>query len=435
MNYLNHKSYNLLIDFINVLLGFLASFALIGICIILTTRDTGSIYLSFILLPAPFISCLAIRYLKHIWSFLALHFILIAVYSFTGVNAFVTAFYVIYLILLTIIAFSKKLKPEPVVKTNSSLLFLSVFVILYLVNRYFDLADLDVLLLVLVTLFILLYLLNMYLINFEGYFKKQINLSDIPIRQIKSTNHMLMIFFACFCVLVMLFFTTLPLQSLLTTAGGLLLSLLRFVFSLFPNKSEETLPQENTQTEPLPSPFQLTDEGKSSVIFEFIQNLVLGLLYVALIAGAAALVIYGLYRIYKLFYDKKNVSSRDRTEFISPFDKREKLPKETGKKVYSRIFAVFSRSNNDRIRKLLFNAVTAQKKESRLTAALTPVQLSEYALTGQIGMSLDSPVKEKVTELAAYYEIARYSTYECTKEDVSQVKNIIKKYQVNQSIR
>ena len=432
---MNHKSYNLLIDFINVLLGFFTSFALIGIGIILTNRDTGTIYRSFILLPAPFISCLAIRYLKHIWSFLTLHFILIAVYFFMGVNTFVTAFYIIYLILLTIIAFTKRLKPEPVVKSNSSLLFLSVFVILYLVNRYLDLADLNGLLLVLVTLFILLYLLNMYLINFDGYFKKQTNLSDIPIRQIKSTNHILMIFFACICILVMLIFTTLPLQSLLTTAGRLLLSLLRFVFSLFPNKSGDTLPHENTQAEPLPPPFQLSDDSKYSAILEFIQNVILGLLNIALIAGAAALVIYGLYRIYKLFYDKKNISSRDSTEFISPFDKREKLHKATERKDYSRFFVVFSRSNNDRIRKLLFNAVKAQKKESRLTNTLTPVQLSEYALTGQIGRSLDSPVKEKVTELAAYYEIARYSTYECTKEDVSQVKNILKKYQVNQSIR
>jgi hypothetical protein len=416
-----------------MLLGFLASFALIGICIILTTKDTRTIYLSLILLPAPVISLLSAPYLKHIWSFLALHLALIAVYSFTGANAFVTAFYILYLILLTIVAFNKRLKPDSPVKTNSSLLYLSVFVILYLVNHYVKLTNIDGLLLFLVTLFILLYLLNMYLINFEGYFRNNSNLSDIPIRQIKSTNHMLMTFFVGFCVLVMLFFTTLPLENLLTAAGGLLLILLRFVFSLFPNKSEEALPQESMQTEPAPPPFQFMDEGKSSVILDFIWNFILGLFVVALIAGAAALFIYTIYRIYKLFYDKKNISSRDSTEFISPFDKKEKLYKETDIKSYNRFFAAFSRSNNNRIRKLLFHSVKSHKKESQLTATLTPIQLSEYALTGQIGMSLDAPVKEKVTELAAYYELARYSAYECTKEDVLQVKNIIRKHQVNQS--
>lgn len=424
---MNNKYYHFLIDIINILLVFFVCFALIGMGLLFTTRSTEAVLGTLILLPAPFISHFCGRHLKHIWSFLALHIALIAVYAFNIHNIFAAVFYITYLLLLTAVALSKRLQPEKPGKTNTSIFLLSVFIIMYLVDSYLGITSLNRLLFILVTLFILLYLFNMYLINFEGYFNKHSNISDIPIRQIKNTNHILIVFFGCFCIVVMLIFTTLPLKEFLSAVGSLLLTVLRFLVSLFPSKNEEPAPPESAATEQGTPPLNLPDDNPPSVILEYIQNILLGLFTIAIIAGAIALVLYGLYRIYRLFYAKKSDTLKDITEFISPFDKRERIYGESEKKAGNRFFNPFSRSNNDKIRKLFFKAVSRQNKGEALSGSLTPVQLSEYALTGQFGRPLDKELKEKTGELAACYELARYGREECTKDDVLKVRNILKK--------
>jgi len=423
---MKYQSNNLLIDFINIFLKFLASFALLSTGILPFLDDTHAVYYIFFLLPAPFISYLAIRYIKHIWSFLAIHLILIAIYGSTGLNVYVTVVSVIYLIFLTAVSFYKKLHPEKEAKGKTSLFYLSPFVILYLLSQYLGI-HLNYLLLFFVILFILLYFINMYLINFKNYFAKHINLSYVPIKRMKSIHRILILLFIGLCLIIMLSFTALPLKEFLLAVGSLFLSLLRFLISLIPDKEGKTQ-TEKMETKTSTDFFPMMDQGKSSAIIEIIQNIILGAITLALTAGLILLLIYAIYRIYKLFYANKTVRFADHTEFVSPFDKREKLKKETGKKSGNRSFPFFSRSNNEKIRKLFFHAVKTKNKGNNIRETLTPIQLSEYALTGQIGMDWDASMKEKITALTAYYELARYSNYKCTKEDVLQVKNILRNH-------
>jgi hypothetical protein len=416
-----------MIDIINIFMRFLAAYTMIGIAILFTARDTASVINTFILLPAPIISYLIGKYVKHIWSFLVLHIIMIAIYAYTSHNGFLIAFYMIYLILLTIVGLNNRLREENTHKTNTSLILLSIFPAMYLVNHYLGITELDSLIFILVTLFILLYFLNMYLINFERFFQNHSNMSNVPMKQIKNTNHILVLFFGSICVIVMLFFTTLPLKGLLSVIGSLLLGLLRAFFSLFPDKEKEAAPLDNIKPETGAPPLGLMDAKEPSLIFQYIQNILLGLFTIALIAGVIALILYGLYRIYQRFYGKKINNFRDITEFISPFDKRENVSKEGSRTVLNRFFGIFGRSNNDKIRRLLYNAVLSQKRNEDPPKNLTPMQLSEYALTGQNGLTAGIIDSEKVKQLALYYEKARYSKEECTKEEVLLVKNIIKK--------
>lgn len=427
---MNNKFYYFLIDIINIFLGFLVSFALIGTGILLTTQDTGKVSYALILLPAPVISYLAVRFLKHIWSFSAVHLALIAAYAFTGPNIFITIFFIIYLIILSIWAFYKKLREEEYGKNNSSIYLLSVFVILYFIYRHLGITGLNNLLFGLVTLFILLYLFNMYLINFVGYFKKHSDMADIPIRQIKSTNHLLIVFFVCFCLLVMAVFSTLPLKDFLSAIGSLLLIGIRFLFSLLPGSEEEPPHPENAVDQAAPSsPFNLPADDNSNAILDFIQNVLLGLFTIAIIAGIIALVLYGLYRIYKLFYAQKVDTIKDITEFISPFDKAKRIKKEAGSASVNRFFAAFSRSNSGKIRKLFYKAVRNRRRNEILKSDLTPFQLSLYALTGQFGETMNTEMNKQVKQLTELYEKARYGKQECTQEDVVLVKKIFKKVQ------
>ncbi len=424
---MNNRYYHIIIDLINILLHFLASYVLIGFVVLLATKDTASVYRSLLLLPAPIISYLIGIHCKHIWSFLALHFVTAAVYIFISHNVFVTAIYIIYLSLLTIVSLNNKLKEEKSGNANSPLLLLSVFAAVYLLQNYLGTTDLNGLIFILAVLFILLYLLNMYLINFEGYFQKHAGMSNIPIKQMKLTNHILILFFISLCVIVMLFFTRLPLKELLSVAGGLLLSLLRAFFSLFSSNQESDLPMESQRTEPLTPFTDLMDDQPPSLIWQYIQNILTVLFTAALIAGAIALVLYGLYRLYQRFHKLKNNNFRDRTEFISPFDKKEGVPKNPFKASGKKFFHIFGRSYNDKIRKHFYKAVISGSKARKIPANLTPRQLSEYAFTGKNSLSGIDSDKEKAELLAAYYEKARYGKEECTKEELLAVKNILGK--------
>ncbi len=424
---MNNRRYHFITDFINILLHFLASFALIGIAVLFTTRNTASVVKAFILLPAPIISYLIGKYTKHIWSFLVLHIIMTAAYAFTSHNGFVTAFYMIYLILLTILALKNKLQEDTYGKTNSPLILLSPFVAMYLLNNYLGTTGLNSLVFALVIIFVLLYLLNMYLINFEVFFQKHSNITNVPIKQIKNTNHILILFFVSLCVIIMIFFTKLPIKELLSVTGSLLLGLLRMIISLFPAKEEETAPLENMEPESAAPPLDLLDTGPTSLIWQYIQNILSGLFTIALIAGTIALILYGLYRIYQRFYGSKNNNFRDKTEFISPFDKKEGIHKEASKTVNKKFFHIFGRTNNEKIRRYFYKAVISGNKTENIPTNLTPVQLSKYAFTGQNRSSEEACDTKKAKLLAAYYEKARYSEEECTKAEVTQVKNIIRK--------
>lgn len=421
---MNSKRYDFIIDIINTLLGFLAAYPLLGIAILLTTGNTGAVLNAFILLPAPVISYLISRYLKHLWSFLALHVLMMAAYAFTTRNPFILTFYMIFLILLLIIALSKRLQEEKFTKTNTSPYLLSTLAAMYFTNNYLGITALNGMLLLLVIVFILLYFFNMYLINFESFFKKHSTMSDIPIKQIKNTNQLLILSFGCFCVIIMVFFTRLPLKGLLSATGSILLAILKFIFSLFPDSNKEIPPNENHNPEQTPPPLGLSDNGTPSLILQYIENILLGLFTVAIIAAAIGLLLYGLYRIYQLYYGKKYNELKDITEFISPFDKKERMKRRPRTIPGIRSLPVFTRSNKDKIRKLFYKAVLLRQNKDTLGNNLTPLQLSEYVLTGQIDKA---EKKKEVVQLALYYEKARYSREDCSKEEVIQVKNLLKK--------
>ncbi len=423
---MNNKQYHFIIDILNILLNFLASFAVIGIGIIFTTQNTGYVYKTFILLPAPVISYLIVRYTKHIWSFLVLHISMAAIYIFTNHNGFVIAFYFIYLVLLMAFALNNKLKTEVMAKSNTPLIFLTPFIAMYFLNNYLGITNLNSLVFLLVLSFILLYLFNLYLINFERFFQTHSNLTNVPIKRIQNTNHILLLFFSCLCVATMFIFTKFPLKAFLAMIGNLLLGLIRAFFSLFEDK-DITSPIKNIEPEQGAEPLGFLKANPPSVIWQYIENILLGLFTIALYAGVIALILYGLYRLYQLFYEKKYNNYRDKTEFISPFDKRESLKREEMSKVVKKLFPLFGRSNNEKIRKYFYKGVITHNDTEKLSGSLTPMQLSQYALNIQTEHSGDDIIKKESKKLAEFYEKARYSKDDCTKEDVIQVKNILKK--------
>ena len=426
---MNNKQYHLIIDLINTILRFMVAYSIISIIILFANVDPTFVVRALFLFPAPILSHFLGKYTKHIWSFLLLQLIMLAAYTLTTGNIIVSIIYGLYLTIIIMTEFQQKLKTENPPKTNTSLLLLTAFLVMSLYCNYLELTNLKELFFVIVIVYILLHLLNMYLINFQSFFQHNDNMTNVPIQQIRNTNNTLILFFGSFCIFVMLIFAKLPLGGLLSSVGSLFLYLLRAFFSIFNGGNQDETPPvvEPKDSVNASDSFPLGDQSEPSFLIELIQKIAIGLIALALIAGIIAFIVYSLYKLYQLFYQKKSNNFRDKTEFISPFEKREYLKKEKQNSYKINFRSLFGRTNNELIRKHFYKAVTSHMDSSELLSAnLTPSQLSKYAFAKGRGLPATPSDPEKMKQLTTHYEKARYSNEECSKADILSVKNILK---------
>lgn len=413
---MNYKQNHFIIDFINIILRFLLAFAVITI---LLHRLAPSPISVLCLFPAPFISYFIRRYIEQLWLFLTLHTALLAVYAFTTDNIYVRIVYCLYLIILAIHAFYMRHKSGE--QENTSMYFIAVFTLIYLISNYLKLSNITQLNYFLAIVYVLLYFLNKYLLNTNKFFEDHNNLVNVPYHQIKNSNNTLMLFLGSLFFISMILFSKLPLGDILFSLGKLGIRILRAFFSLFyrSNPVEEEI--EEIASEAAPAMKQLPS-AETSELMMVIATVLQWIVTISVVVALIALMLYALYQLYQYFYRKNETTIKDKTEFISPFDQRVRLKKEAPK----RFRTFFGRTNNDVIRKCFYKAVTTSKNSNKeLPKDLTPTQLAEYAICEGNGGNGTAASKKKEL-LTAYYEKARYSNEECSKKDVQIVKDILK---------
>lgn len=420
---MNNKIYRVIIDVINLILGVISLYAIMALILLLTKSSPASPFLFFLSLTGAVLSYCIQQYTRHMWSFLLLHCCLIAVFFLVTPTLVGKFLGICFMTAVTLYSLVKRLKEEEMGRKNISPAHLLILGLLYLVNLQLHLAGLNQLLFILTIIFILLFLINSYLINFEHYFSLQQETSNVPLKQIKTVNHTIIIFFLGLSFASMLAFTRLPLKNLLQAIQKRLLAIIRGIFSLLPGASSNVPQiQEAQQNAPTASPPPLPTAAPPSPFWQHLQNFILTLLTVAMVVAAIALISFAIYKLYQTFYKDKRNLFKDNTEFISPFDKREKALKEKPSVRQKGLLRFWSQTNNDKIRKAFYKAILAQKgKLPKLSA--TPMELSRHILSDS--SCSDEDKEEKSESLAFYYEKARYNKEDCTKEDVEDFKNLL----------
>lgn len=418
---MNSRRYRQAITLLNILMRFMIGYTVVCLALRVVVPDSSLVYKSLILLPAPFLSAWFTERTKHIWSFALLHLTL-AILVIPAEGTYVRIVYGLYLFILTAAAFRKKLRKTEPPYRNTPIGFLAFFFVASLYSDYLADSMWKTVFFAIAVSYILFYWVNMYLINFVSSFEVHPVSSVISFRMIQDTSHRLIFIFCLFCTGAMLAFSRIPLAGL----GNVLLWLLRKFFSLFqnnnPSQSDASLPNaapDIARPSDLPQ-----NNGQTPAIIMLILNLLRDALIVAAVAGGIALLIYGLYKCYRLFYESKDSRAMNKTEFLSPFEKME-LPRKDRRSSYGSRFArLFGRSGNERIRRYFYKAIIKHAGSSKLPGSLTPSELAKYAVGGEKDGKL--PEDEKSRKLAALYEKARYSDEECGKEEVQSVREILK---------
>jgi hypothetical protein len=380
--------------------------------------DSYSMLHTLVLLPAPYVSYWIRKYTRHIWSFTLLHLILAVIYLLPERDLYYVIVKAASLFVLT--AFSYYMKHKLQDRTITSPFLLMYIILIYVSSHLLDFRSLPPLCFWLAILYALLFILNRYLLNLDRFVRNHEHIVNVPFRQIKNVNYILIAFLCCLVLLSMLCFSRLPLGNLLTILGTLMIKALKlFLTWLLKHRHEEP---EWTEEEPVPSMDRL-HHTESSRLMEILSAIFQWLFTIVFIIGVVVLIFYLIYRIYQHFYIKGEGVIKDEVHFLSPFEKKEKLKQEP--KPFRPNFYLLGKSNNITIRKHFAKAVLANAGSNpEHLESLTPSQLSEYVVGQNQEYSSEENDRILVTNC---YEKARYSNQICSREEVQLIKRIVKK--------
>ncbi len=414
---MNLKRNQLITDLLHLFLQFIILYMLTAL--VLRSFFSDAAFKALLLLPVPFLSYAIQRRMKHIWSFLLLHISLLSIYVMLAEHPLLKAVYGIYIAGLSIYAFYQRHKsacqtmglPYPVL----------ILVFINICSYYLHMPDIQKLCFYLSLAYIILYVLTLYLSNLSRFAHNHADLQNVPFQQIRSSNHVLTLFLSGLFLFIMVVFSYLPLGTMLSALGKVLLGLIRWLVSLLPQSKEK--PAQMTPVEETAAPAFDLPPSEPSRFMEMISEILQWIATILAIAGFLALILYGIYCLYRYFYLTSEKTCNDEVVFISPLTKKERTAK--ADRHSHRLF--FGRSNNDTIRKLFAKAVSAKANGySKLSRSMTPYQLSEFALGSSKDIRNPAELEDKKQQLTASYEKARYSDKLCSREEVRKVKELLK---------
>lgn len=427
---MNHKRFFLFTALLTCIMEFIPAAIILMELTYFTTEEMDSLKFIFFLLPIPVFCYLANCFIKKIWAFLPVTFITFFVYAvFLGrigkVQLVLSLFYFTYIMVQTFVNVREE---HPTTRRNASLFLLVIPAVALIFNMVKEYSELNRCISVMMAIGIFLYLLNHYLLNFNSFFSVYHEMKGVPYRQMRSSNHLMICLFFVVCAGGMGLALLIPFRTIFPIIGNLLYRALRFVLQLiFGRKEEEKelIVEEEPEMEPVVAG-QFQDDEETALWLQILGQVLYWLAIVALIAGAVILLGYGLYRLYRYFY-QRNLDIRDTVERVQSQDKRERLSKTDfniqGMNKKAKKPGRFFAGNGDKIRRIFI--LTVQKLvPDEVPVSLTPEELLIYRAEqhGLIKEIQKERPREYVEELVRLYHKARYSEQSCTGEDVKKAK-------------
>lgn len=386
-------------------------------------EDTVECLRYLLLMAVPFFGMALIRRMaKHIMTFSALHILVIAVMFVMGRSINESLAIIPCAIAMTINSIRYRIVEDYKYEEKPHALCVLIFVALAFLAAYFNREMLQPLYYYMGIFYVLLQVICESLENTERFLEMNAETANLPAKHLKGVNRILLTFFVLLVLLAMFVFPKLHLEVFVKEAGMLLLMLLRFLFSFFKGgeapaeEITEALPPENGGGNLILEP------GETSWIAKILEQIFMAVGTIAIAAGVLAGIAYLLYQFYKRFYAVDH-TDQDQKEFlkgdtlissVSLFGRRRKKEERTA-------------SVNLKIRKLyrLYIKKESIKKEGGKKAgnmglykSLSPKEIEEYLCMGEE----TEQERKKRLEL---YEKGRYSSYECTKEELEQMKQLV----------
>ncbi len=295
------------------------------------------------------------------------------------------------------------------------LLLLSILFIVYALASYIEKTILMRQCFYELIIFLIFYMISKNLENTEKFINLNRDTANFPVRQIKGVNRTLLCFFTIVMFGGMLLAPQIYPESLIEQFGAVLLSILRWLFSLILREEIDQEPyldfREDGNLGGYEFPIEENVPSKLAVFLQYLMEIAAAVFLIAVILFGIG---FGLYQIYKRFYaiplssekEQKKTDVVTVTESVPIFRRKKEPQEELG-------------GYNKRIRRQYKKSVKRRKgKDQVLSESLTPAEI-ETVLEHPI---MDPKERER---LIALYEKARYGKEECTKEELEEVKRMV----------
>ena len=290
----------------------------------------------------------------------------------------------------------------------------AVFFILWLAANGMDAKTTCMVMTLCACIFFLCAVAVIYLTNILAYISDSRETANMPVKAIIRSGNGSMTAFLALGIILMAVFTHMGLENFLEGAKNLLLTGIRFLFSLLPQEEEAELIPEPAPESSGSSGMPPLGEGETSQIMMAISNFLVAFMKIVIFLAAIALVVYIIYQLWNRFLGAGIKKGSAVSDASIPGDVVEKLTPTSSRKL-SRIFS--SSLPKNRIRRIYFKKISGRHKKAAIDPAMTPWQL-----TGAIRPS-DPEAARKFTEI---YEKVRYSKTP-EEEDISAYKELSKK--------
>ena len=285
---------------------------------------------------------------------------------------------------------------------------LAVFVILYIVGTLTHnqlVTTVNYYTGFLYTILIILYQNGIHL---NGYLEYNNSVENIPVRQIRKNNTMIMSVFMAVVILMMIFLPMTGMSNLIVLFGKGLRAALIFILGLFTKESAQEVIEETTAPamEDMAGGFDgLVDETPAWVTALYNSlSLALGVAVGILLFAA---LITAIYKLIKKFY-RPNFENNDEAVFLDPLQGSDDMDRSG--RFHRPLWLSFD--PNSVIRKQYRKLILKRKKRVDRNS-YTPEELENY---------VELPEDERRARYHGLYEKARYSKDGCTRDDVQALK-------------
>ncbi len=271
-----------------------------------------------------------------------------------------------------------------------------------------------------VYLFLILFVSYKSLSATAMFLKENEKIDNLPARQIKGSYQSLLGIFIIFLAAGMFLMPYLPVSKLFEGAADLIKMVIRKILLLLMWIFTRDVSEMDFWEESASGEIGAIEAGKPSLLAQFLEWFLVLAAGIVLAGGAIYLLIRFFCELYRRFYEK-NQETADESEFIWENPVKIHMIRNRQKKIM-----ISDKGINDKIRHLYKKSI--RKKfgtKTAIPAFMTPTELEQLSEEKNMDATARKEIdawEEKRKQRIQLYQKARYSQYECDKQELEAMK-------------
>lgn len=325
-------------------------------------------------------------------------------------------------------SFLEGIKPDYAREESPAASCVILFLIVYAIAYAFDRRAVMQISYYEAFIYLILFVIHKNMSNTARFLKLNEGMKHMPAGEIKGISRMLLAVFVVFLIAGMILLQNMPIGQLLAALGTMVKNIMRsvllLIIRLLSGEGEAVEEMQSVGPETMLS----AEAGEAPVFLQVLEQILMSALYIGMAAAVIYLTARVFYAFYKRFYAQQK-NHGDESEFLW----QNPLVKEHAQSVRAKR-EHWQGGSLDKKMRYMYKKYIRKKagKKSVIPAACTPQELEIYISTDKTVENMEKEnaagrtVQDAACRRIMLYEKARYSTHECTRQDIDEMKKNLK---------